>query len=72
MGVLRELYNCLVKIFLVWPNSGKARLIKYSYKNFSMIQMVMLIAIVDAIHYPSFDKEKIPKYRDFFGGEGGI
>lgn len=22
MGVLRELYNCLVKIFLVWPNGG--------------------------------------------------
>ena len=55
-----------MRIFVV--SGGLALHIAHDY----WVQMVMLITIVDAIHYPSFDKEKIPKYRDFFGGEGGI
>ena len=49
-----------MRIFVV--SRGLALHIANDYR----VQMMMLITIVNAIHHPPFDKEKIPKYRDFW------
>ena len=49
-----------MRIFVV--SRGLALHIANDYR----VQMMMLITIVNAIHHPSFNKEKIPKYRDFW------